>query len=188
MARKLRIAVLSFVALAALVMIPAAAVLKGITSIRSKPLPECSGRPSIEARYRPLSDFPPYFINVLRAAEPDYENHLTRMLIGDGYGHQRPGEFWQKYLVVMPYVMAAGEPTRLAYYLNRVYFGEGCFGADAAARAFFKKDLSELTIEESAKLIATLKAPSSFSILNEPQANIERAQAILEQMKVDAAQ
>ena len=51
----------------------------------------------------------------------------------------------------------------LEMYLNTVYFGEGAFGIENAADAYFSKNASELTLSESALLIGILPAPSSFS-------------------------
>ena len=44
-------------------------------------------------------------------------------------------------------------------YLNYVYFGNGAYGIEAAARTYFDKSASELTLAESAALAATVKAP-----------------------------
>ncbi|MCX7996982.1 MAG: PBP1A family penicillin-binding protein [Patescibacteria group bacterium] len=51
----------------------------------------------------------------------------------------------------------------LEMYLNAVYFGEGAFGAQQAAKTFFGKDAAELTVAESALLAGVLPAPSAFS-------------------------
>ena len=51
----------------------------------------------------------------------------------------------------------------LEAYLNRVYFGAGAYGIDAASRAYFAKRAPELDIWESAVLAGLLKAPSRFS-------------------------
>lgn len=53
----------------------------------------------------------------------------------------------------------------LEMYLNTVYFGEGAYGVQNAAEAYFSKDASELTLEESAMLAGILPAPSAYSPL-----------------------
>jgi len=48
-------------------------------------------------------------------------------------------------------------------YLNRVYFGGGLYGAEAAARGYFGKSAMELSIGEAAMLAGLLKSPNNLS-------------------------
>lgn len=50
----------------------------------------------------------------------------------------------------------------LQMYLNQYYFGKGAYGISAAARTYFDKRVSELTIKDCAFLIGILKAPSRY--------------------------
>jgi penicillin-binding protein 1A len=59
----------------------------------------------------------------------------------------------------------------LALYLNRVNFGGGAYGIEAAAQRYFNKPASGLTLGEAALLAATMKGPSRYN----PAANSERA-------------
>ncbi len=59
----------------------------------------------------------------------------------------------------------------LALYLNRVNFGGGAYGIEAASRRYFNKPAAGLTLGESALLAATMKGPSRYN----PAANSERA-------------
>ncbi len=59
----------------------------------------------------------------------------------------------------------------LELYLNKVYFGAGLHGAEAAALGYFGKHASELTVAEAAMLAGLVKAPSSYA----PTVNMERA-------------
>nr|MBA3948704.1 transglycosylase domain-containing protein [Acidobacteriota bacterium] len=59
----------------------------------------------------------------------------------------------------------------LAMYLNKVYFGDGLYGIEAAARGFFGKPAKDLSIAESAMLIGLVKSPSTWA----PTINLERA-------------
>lgn len=61
----------------------------------------------------------------------------------------------------------------LELYLNKVYFGDGLYGAEAAARGYFGKKASELNLGEAALLAGLLKAPSSYA----PTLNPEKAEA-----------
>ena len=51
----------------------------------------------------------------------------------------------------------------LTAYLNTVYFGKGAYGAEIAARRFFGRDASELTLSEAATLAGFLHAPSTYT-------------------------
>lgn len=59
----------------------------------------------------------------------------------------------------------------LSIYLNRVYFGAGAYGVDAAARKYFSKTARDLSLGEAALLAGMLKGPSRYS----PAADAERA-------------
>ena len=59
----------------------------------------------------------------------------------------------------------------LEIYLNKVYFGDGLYGAEAAARGYFGKPASNLTVAEAAMLAGIIKAPSAAN----PASNLERA-------------
>jgi len=51
----------------------------------------------------------------------------------------------------------------LELYLNQIYFGQGAYGVASAAQTYFGKDLSALTIEESALLAGLPKSPNHYS-------------------------
>ena len=59
----------------------------------------------------------------------------------------------------------------LELYLNQIYLGSGTYGVAAASNRYFKKSLSELSIEEMAFLAALPKAPSRYH----PKRNYEKA-------------
>ena len=61
----------------------------------------------------------------------------------------------------------------LELYLNKVYFGDGLYGVEAAARGYFGKPASELTVDEAALLAGLIQSPSSYA----PTVNLERARA-----------
>lgn len=70
----------------------------------------------------------------------------------------------------------------LEMYLNTVYFGRGAYGIQAASQAYFGKDVSELSIAQSAALAATIKAPSAYAPHISPENNKARRQYILNAM------
>lgn len=73
----------------------------------------------------------------------------------------------------------------LTAYLNRVYFGSGTYGIDAAARAYFGVPAQDVNLEQAAMLAGLLKAPSRYSPDRNPEAARQRADVVLSAM-VDA--
>jgi penicillin-binding protein 1A len=73
----------------------------------------------------------------------------------------------------------------LELYLNRVYFGGGAYGIDAAARKFFGHPGDHLSLAESAIIAGLVKAPSHYSPSADAQAARDRASVVLDVM-VDA--
>lgn len=70
----------------------------------------------------------------------------------------------------------------LTAYLNRVYFGAGAYGVDAAAKTYFDKPATRVTLWESAILAGLLKAPSRFSPATNPELAQKRAAVVLQAM------
>jgi penicillin-binding protein 1A len=69
-----------------------------------------------------------------------------------------------------------GEYTKdqiLEMYLNKVYFGDGLYGVEAAARGYLGKSASDLTVDEAALLAGLIQSPSSYA----PTVNLDRALA-----------
>ena len=54
----------------------------------------------------------------------------------------------------------------LELYLNSSYFGEGAYGVESAARTYFGKTVSELSLGESSLLAGLLQAPSAYSLIS----------------------
>ncbi len=70
----------------------------------------------------------------------------------------------------------------LEMYLNRVYFGSGAYGIEAAARRYFDRESSELTLPQAAMLAGVLPAPSHYSPNRNPDAARRRAALVLTAM------
>lgn len=71
----------------------------------------------------------------------------------------------------------------LTMYLNRVYFGAGTYGIDAAAQRYFHKSARSLTVFEAAVIAGLLKAPSRYSPASNPKKAATRAKLVLELME-----
>ena len=71
----------------------------------------------------------------------------------------------------------------LMMYLNRVYFGAGTYGIDAASKKYFGKSAKKLTVFEAAILAGLLKAPTKYSPSNHPNYAHDRAMVVLKAME-----
>ncbi len=67
----------------------------------------------------------------------------------------------------------------LALYMNRVYFGSGIYGFEAASQRFFNHPAKDLTIFQAAVLAGLLKAPSHYNPVHEPDRAKDRAGTVL---------
>jgi len=88
----------------------------------------------------------------------------------------------QEALLAVYLEMSFSKDEILALYLNRVYFGAGAYGIDAAARRYFNKPASRLTLVESAILAGLLKAPTRYSPVNGIELAQNRATVVLQSM------
>ncbi|MBX7207755.1 MAG: transglycosylase domain-containing protein [Verrucomicrobiaceae bacterium] len=70
----------------------------------------------------------------------------------------------------------------LEMYLNKIYFGAGYHGIQAAAQGYFGKDAKDLSVEESATLCGLIKSPNRLSPLKHPEASIESRNMVLGRM------
>ena len=70
----------------------------------------------------------------------------------------------------------------LELYLNQIYFGQGAYGVQAAAKTYFGKDVSELDTNECAVLAGIPKSPNYYSPLNSMEAAQKRKATVLDQM------
>ena len=70
----------------------------------------------------------------------------------------------------------------LTLYLNTIYFGAGADGIGAAAFVYYGKDVSELTLAESAMMVSLLPCPSACNPLSNPERAIQRRETRLRNM------
>ncbi|MBR5636339.1 MAG: transglycosylase domain-containing protein, partial [Pseudobutyrivibrio sp.] len=73
----------------------------------------------------------------------------------------------------------------LEFYLNNVYFANGYYGIQAAAKGYFSKDISELSLSEICYLLAIPNSPTYYDPIVNPQNTIERRNLILQAMLND---
>jgi len=70
----------------------------------------------------------------------------------------------------------------LQLYLNQVYFGEGAYGVQSAARNYFGKEVGELTLADCALLAGLIRAPRANSPFFRPENAVKRRTVVLQRM------
>src|SRR5467141_3989191 len=70
----------------------------------------------------------------------------------------------------------------LELYVNRIYFGAGCYGVETASQAYFGKSASNLNLSEAAVLAGLIRSPNRFSPLRNPDGAALQRAAVLNRM------
>ena len=70
----------------------------------------------------------------------------------------------------------------LELYLNQIYFGQGAYGVQAAAKTYFGKNVEDLNLAECAMLAGIPKSPNYYSPFNNLNAALARRDTVLDQM------
>jgi membrane peptidoglycan carboxypeptidase len=92
---------------------------------------------------------------------------------------------WRKYKEIVLAVKISKEKTKdeiLENYLNTIYLGRGAYGIQAAAKAYFNKDVGDLTVSEGAMLAGIIQSPSRWDPAKNPERSQERWNFVLDGM------
>jgi 1A family penicillin-binding protein len=76
-----------------------------------------------------------------------------------------------------------GKQKIMELYLNRIYFGGGLYGAEAASRGYFGKPAKDMTLSECATLAGLIKSPNRLSPWTDKNASREARNAALVRMR-----
>jgi penicillin-binding protein 1A len=113
---------------------------------------------------------------------------LTQQLIKNTYIAQQQRQvpsFERKYVeasLAWQYEKGHTKQEILEQYLNTVYFGANAYGAEAAAKTYFNKDASDLTLSESALLAGIINLPGVYDPFIDPESAKERRNVVLNKM------
>ena len=109
---------------------------------------------------------------------------ITQQLAKSFVGDARTFERKLAELVVARKMEARfSKPDIFAAYVNRAYFGAGALGIGAAARVYFGVTPRELTLTQSALLVAMVPAPGRYNPFVHPEAALERRQRVLDRLR-----
>ncbi len=95
-----------------------------------------------------------YVKNVLTGDEASYQRKFRELAISTKMANE-----WSKQDI-------------LAAYLNTIYFGRGAYGVSAASKAYFNKDIRDITLPEAAVLASSIRSPSYY----DPATNLQAAE------------
>src|SRR3954452_22289627 len=70
----------------------------------------------------------------------------------------------------------------LELYVNRIYFGNGCYGIETASQAYFGKSASKLNLPEAALLAGLIRSPNRYSPLKNPEGARIQRNVVLDRM------
>src|SRR5438067_9465437 len=70
----------------------------------------------------------------------------------------------------------------LELYVNRIYFGTGCYGVETASQLYFGENASKLNLSEAALLAGLIRSPNRFSPLKNPEGAARQRNAVLDRM------
>jgi penicillin-binding protein 1A len=75
------------------------------------------------------------------------------------------------------------KPEIMELYLNQIYFGEGAYGVEVAAKTYFGKDVWQLDLPECALIAGLARRPEYYSPFADPQRAVDRRATVLSQMR-----
>ncbi|HEX6711042.1 MAG TPA: transglycosylase domain-containing protein [Rubrobacter sp.] len=113
---------------------------------------------------------------------------LTQQLIKNTYIAQQERyvpSFERKFVeasLAWQYEKEHSKDEILGQYLNTVYFGSNAYGAEAAAKTYFNKDASDLTLSESALLAGIINLPGVYDPFVDPESAKARRNVVLDRM------
>lgn len=131
-------------------------------------------------------------VGLTRAASANFTSHgikqggstITQQLARNAFGLQ--GRTYERKLTEIFLAMRIereySKDQILTDYLNRIYLGHGCSGVGAAARCYFGKDVSDITLTEAATLAGIIKAPVAFSPITQPKLARQKRDLTLRRM------
>ena len=105
------------------------------------------------------------YTNVFARGDSSGGSTITQQLVKNTLLSHEQSIFrkYQELVMAVAVERTYDKPEILDMYLNSVYYGEGAFGIDEAARTYFDKSAAELDLAESTMLVGIMPAPSVYS-------------------------
>jgi len=125
-------------------------------------------------------------INILSLSYEQGFSSITQQLarnLYDTIGFEN--SIWRKIKEIITAIQIERTYTKheiLGMYLNTVHFGHGTYGVEAAAKRFYGKNTSDLSLGESTMLVGVLPSPASYSPINHWDRAVNRRDIVLNLM------
>lgn len=128
-----------------------------------------------------------FITNIAEPGRPQGGSTITQqvaknLLVGDDVSYERK---IREMIVASRIDQSLSKDEILEIYLNSIYLGRGAWGIDTAARGYFKKPASGLSLTEGAMLAAMAKGPAYFSPDRYPERARDRYAYVLKRMQED---
>ena len=128
-----------------------------------------------------------FITNLAEPGRPQGGSTITQqvaknLLVGDDVSYERK---LREMIVASRLDTALSKDEIMEVYLNSIYLGRGAWGIDMAARGYFKKPASGLSLTEGAMLAAMAKGPAFFSPDRYPERARQRFDYVLKRMQED---
>lgn len=107
---------------------------------------------------------------------------FTNWVYEDGLLEKLQRKFQEQYLALEITKKLSKEEILLRY-MNTINLGQNTLGVQAASKRYFNKDVSELTLSESAVIAAITQNPTKWNPISHPDNNAERRERVLTKMK-----
>lgn len=123
--------------------------------------------------------------NLLVGGMKEGASTITQQLARNSFPLGGRKDFNRKFLEAAMAFRIEMEMTKekiLELYMNRIYFGSGLYGVEAASQAYFGKPASDLDVAEGALLAGLIRSPNRYSPLNNPEASKQQRDTVLERM------
>jgi penicillin-binding protein 1A len=101
------------------------------------------------------------------------------LLVGNEYS---PTRKFREAVLALRIERALSKQQILELYLNQIFLGRNAYGVEAAARAYFNKDVGQLSLPEFAYLATLPKAPANYDPDRHPERATERRSYVLREM------
>ena len=111
---------------------------------------------------------------------------ITQQLARNSYDLGGRKDFNRKFLeaaMAFRIEMEMSKEKILELYMNRIYFGSGLYGVEAASQAYFGKSASDMTISEGALLAGLIRSPNRYSPFNNLEGSINQRNVVLGRME-----
>ena len=132
----------------------------------------------------PIGIFRPIFANLTNRGIAQGGSTVTQQLAKNAFLSQEQTlkRKIQEAMLALEIEHKYSKKEILEMYMNQIYFGQGAYGIQTAAKTYFNKDVNELTLTQCAMLAGLPKSPNYYSPFNNLNEAKKRKNVVLDQM------